>query len=348
MPSAVTEPKVTEPLYPAYLPTRPEGYSLTVNVPPFEQVEPGTRADPAKPEIFTPDAKIKNITPRIGAEIHGVQLSQLSKEGLDQVALFAAERGVLVFRDQDFKDIGFARQREIVSHYGPLHQHPSMGYPKGTSSEFHVIYADEKVGSIRDVIGPKTSYELWHIDQTFTHNTPSTTFFWVLETPSDGGGDTAFTSITEAYKALSPTFRERLHGLTCTHSNVDAIEITRRGYDRVMKEEVKADHPLIIEHPVTKEPAIFINLTAIKSINGMKPSESDLILNFLNDHIRSLDFSCRCKWEPGTVVIWDQRTVAHSAIPDYAPGSRRHMVRIAPYGSEPKAAPLKQEDVSRE
>lgn len=89
--------KTSEPLYPDYLPTRPEGFTPTLHVEPFESEEPGLRADPAMPELFTSKAKIINITPRIGAEIEGVQLSKLTKDGLDQVALLAAQRGVLVF-----------------------------------------------------------------------------------------------------------------------------------------------------------------------------------------------------------------------------------------------------------
>lgn len=87
----------SEPLYLAYLPTRPDGYMPTLDVPQFEADEPGSRADPLKPAIFKVNAKITNITPRIGTEITGVQLSQLPPAGLDEVALLAAERGVLVF-----------------------------------------------------------------------------------------------------------------------------------------------------------------------------------------------------------------------------------------------------------
>ncbi len=89
--------ETTKPLYPSYLPTRPEGFTATENVPFFEAEEPGLRADPSLPELRKKSTEIKNITPRIGTELHGVQLSQLSKSGLDEVALLAAERGVLVF-----------------------------------------------------------------------------------------------------------------------------------------------------------------------------------------------------------------------------------------------------------
>ena len=95
------------PLYPHYLPVRPEGFTPTLDVPPFEAAEPGLRADPAKPDLLGAKggASVLNITPRIGTEIRGVQLSALSKAGLDQVALLAAERGVLVFvRKMQFID----------------------------------------------------------------------------------------------------------------------------------------------------------------------------------------------------------------------------------------------------
>lgn len=187
-----------------------------------------------------------------------------------------------------------------------------MGYPEGTSPEFHVVYADEKAGNLRNLLGERTSYDLWHIDQTFTPNTPSTTFFWVLESPATGGGDTAFTSLTAAYKALSPGFRSTLHSMTLLHTSASVGEVARVGQERALKEAVKAEHPLVIRHPVTGEPALFVNPTIARKVVGFKPSESDLILNFLHDHIKSLDFNCRVRWEPGTVVVWDQ--VRHRCI----------------------------------
>ncbi|GKT43474.1 alpha-ketoglutarate-dependent sulfonate dioxygenase [Colletotrichum spaethianum] len=328
----------TQPLYPAYLPTRPDGFQPTIDVPYFEAEEPGTRAKASKTSVFRDGARVENITPRVGSEVRGIQLSQLSKAGLDEVALLAAERGVLVFRDQDFADVGFDKQKEIVRHYGPLHQHPTMGYPEGTSPEFHVVYADEKAGNLRTLLGPHTSYDLWHVDQTFTPNVPSTTFFWVLEQPASGGGDTAFTSLTAAYAALSPAFRRTLHGLRLFHTSASVGEVARVGTERALKEAVSTTHPLVIKHPVTGAPSLFVNPTIARRVEGFLPEESDALLGFLHNHIKSLDFSCRVRWEKGTVVVWDQRSTAHSAVPDFRDGERRHMVRIIPYGSRPEPA----------
>ncbi|KAH8201356.1 hypothetical protein TruAng_004439 [Truncatella angustata] len=297
----------SKPLYPAYLPTRPDGFTATLDVPSFEADEPGVRADPSKPHILRPGVHVESITPRIGSEIRGVQLSELSTAGL-----------------------------ELLTGYDQ--QHPTMGYPAGTGPEFHVVYADETVGNLRTLLGPRTSYDLWHVDQTFTSNLPSTTFFWVLEMPKSGGGDTVFTSLTAAYEALSPTFKHALAPLSLLHSSASIGEIARVGMERALREAVKTTHPLVIKHPVTGKPSLFVNPTIARQVEGMLPEESEAILRFLHEHIRSLDFSCRLKWEKGSVVVWDQRGVAHSAVPDFKDGERRHMVRMIPYGSRSQPA----------
>ena len=79
-----------------------------------EHSDPGHRANPAKPNLLTKDTQVSHISPYLGTEIRGVQISQLSKEGLDELALYTAERKVVIFRDQDFKDIGPDRQIEIA------------------------------------------------------------------------------------------------------------------------------------------------------------------------------------------------------------------------------------------
>ncbi|KAL2870514.1 uncharacterized protein BJX67DRAFT_378469 [Aspergillus lucknowensis] len=118
----------TEPLYPAYLPVRPERFTPTLDVPAFDANDPGLHAYPEL-EILTSTAAQKNITPRVGAEIRDLQLSQLTQDGLDQVALLASQRGVLVFfggcpaEESGLcpeVDVGPEKQLSIAKHFGPL------------------------------------------------------------------------------------------------------------------------------------------------------------------------------------------------------------------------------------
>ena len=107
-------------------------------VEPFDFHDRGLDADKAKPNLLNhPGISLTRLTPRIGTEISGAQLSELSDAQKNELALLVAERGVVVFRDQDFKDIGPQRQKEFAQYFGRLHVHVS-----NTLSSFHQSQAD--------------------------------------------------------------------------------------------------------------------------------------------------------------------------------------------------------------
>ncbi|KAF4972349.1 hypothetical protein FSARC_1071 [Fusarium sarcochroum] len=112
--------------YGEYLPV----YDETTTLPPlqsFEFNDRGLVANKSKSNLFPkdhPDIKVSQLTPQIGTEVHGLQLSQLKDLQKDELALLIAERGVVVFRNQDFKDIGVEKQKEFGRYFGPLHIHP--------------------------------------------------------------------------------------------------------------------------------------------------------------------------------------------------------------------------------
>ncbi|PMD53600.1 TauD-domain-containing protein [Hyaloscypha bicolor E] len=127
--------------YEHYLPV----YDETTKFPPtepFEFVDRGVKADQSKTHLLDPQntgLEVTKLTPRIGTEIKGVQLSELTDIQKDELALLIAERGVVVFRGQDFKDIGVEKQKEFGSYFGRLHVHPVGAHVEG-AIEFHNIY----------------------------------------------------------------------------------------------------------------------------------------------------------------------------------------------------------------
>ncbi|KAL9709560.1 hypothetical protein Ac2012v2_007299 [Leucoagaricus gongylophorus] len=302
----------------------------------FEHNEPGLRADPAKPNLLTPNAIARDLSPFIGTEVRGIQLSQLSKDGLDELALFAAERKVIIFRDQDFKDIGPDKQVEIARHFGPIHRHPTSGNVKGYP-EYHVVYRDNADDPYKEYRGVdvKNNLVTWHSDVSYEKQPPGTTWFWILDQPSVGG-DTLFLSQVEAYNRLSPEFRRRLEGLRAVHSAVEQADYSRKLGGPLRREPVETEHPLVRVHPVTGEKALYINEGFTRRIAGFKKEESDYLLRFLFDHLaRSADLHVRASYEPGTVVIWDNRVTCHSATRDFDPTFRRHAVRLTPQAEVP-------------
>jgi taurine dioxygenase len=267
--------------------------------------------------------RAKRLTPRIGAEIGGVDLSRpLTDEQFGAVHDALMEHQVIFFRDQNLTP---AQQKAFGQRFGPLHVHPaSANHPEG-HPEVMVIHADE---SSRWVAG-----EHWHSDVSCDEAPPMGSILYLQEVPPVGG-DTLFASMYAAYETLSEPIRCMLDPLTAVHDGAhyyvgryDTAE-HRRDYPR-------AEHPVVCAHPVTGRRVLFVNRTFTTHIPALAPAESDAILEMLYRHIETPEFQCRFTWQPGSVAFWDNRCVQHQAIWDYYP-HRRHGHRVTIQGRRPE------------
>ena len=108
---------------------------------------------------------------------------------------------------------------------------------------------------------------------------------------------------------------------TCQHFPEDSIHVA------VVDPGVGTD-------PLPGGNALYVNSGFVGKIVELNPLESDRLLAMLYDHIAySVGIQCRVKWEPDTVVFWDNRCVQHYAVNDYQ-GMRRRMHRITIAGDE--------------
>ncbi|KAK3903286.1 putative alpha-ketoglutarate-dependent sulfonate dioxygenase [Staphylotrichum tortipilum] len=325
--------------HPAYLPTwdRNEKYAP---LEPFEHTEHGKDADLSFPNLLPQGvASVVDLTPTIGTEVRGVQLSTLSNAGKNELARFVAQRKVVAFRDQDFAELSIEKALEYGSYFGRHHIHPTSGAPAGFP-EIHVVHRGAGDDSVDRYFANRTSSVAWHSDVSYEQQPPGTTFLYILDKP-ETGGDTLFVDAVEAYNRLSPAFQQRLHGLKATHSAVEQANasLSRGGIKR--REPVINEHPIIRTHPATGEKAIYVNPQFTRDIVGLKKEESDAILKFLYDHLGfGGDFQARVKWQEGTVVVWDNRVTQHSALVDWKNGQRRHLARITPQAERPFETPF--------
>lgn len=219
--------------------------------------EHGIDADKALPEILGPSVTRQDIAPNIGTILSGVQISSLSEAGKDQLALFAAQRKVLVFREQNFADLPIKDALKLGEYFGRHHIHPTSGAPKG-HPEVHIIHRAPNDRAAESLLATRTSTIAWHSDVTYEKQPPGTTFLYILDAPGTGG-DTLFVDMVEAYRRLSPGFRERLHGLKAVHSGVEQAQSARSTGSVVRREPVSHAHPIVRTHPATGEKALFIN-----------------------------------------------------------------------------------------
>ncbi|KAH7379144.1 hypothetical protein DE146DRAFT_773907 [Phaeosphaeria sp. MPI-PUGE-AT-0046c] len=301
---AYSEDIHNESRYSAYVPVydTTTKFSLTQI---FDFEDRGHYADPAKPNLLSKSnssLKVSKFTPRVGTEITGLQLSQLTDAQKDELALLIAERGVVVFRNQDFKDIVFWS---------------SVGAHVKDHIEFHSIYLGKDNLYRLGRSTSKLTSTGYHSDVSYEHQPPAITILTLVQVP-ETGGDTGWTSQAAAYERLSDPLKVFLEGLRAEHSGFEQAEKAARDGHFIRREPVKSYHPVVRVHPVTKQKVLFVNPGFTKRIVGLKDEESDTILKLLFSHIAaSQDIQARVKWDDRTVALWDNRVTVHTAISDY-------------------------------
>ncbi len=270
---------------------------------------------------------VDSLTPHIGAEIDGVDLSEpLSNEQFSEIYQAWLDWKVLVFRDQE---ISQDDHKAFGRKFGTLHVHP-MQHSYGGDPEIL------RIKTTKD--SAYTAGNGWHTDVTCDEIPPLGSMLYIKETPASGGGDTLYADMYLAYELLSETMKDMLDGLVAVHDGA----IPYMGGYRVAPPEgekyPRNEHPVVTTHPETGKKILYVNSGFTSHIKGMNPWESRAILQALYDHIAQTPrLTCRVEWEPNTLTFWDNRCTQHHAIWDYWPDTR-YGERVSILGNSRPAA----------
>ncbi len=185
----------------------------------------------------------------------------------------------------------------------------------------------------------------WHTDLSYLPRPPAYTVLHAREIPP-AGGDTLWANQYLAFETLPDHLRDRLSTMHATHSagfaygtggyldtTADKSSMTIAPSDEAFAVET---HPLVIRHPRTGRAALFVNPVYTTGIVGMPDDEAASLLGRLHAHAVNPNFTCRLRWHPGMLAIWDNRATQHFALNDYA-GSRRELYRTSVRGDVPAA-----------
>lgn len=266
----------------------------------------------------------------LGAEVSGIDVSgPLDSECVAALKAAFLEHKVLAIRGQSLDPaslLAFSR------HWGDVHFYPYMTGLADQPEVFEIITAPDA----KRVFGNR-----WHSDQMYDPRPVKATVLYARELPPIGG-DTIFSNLEMAYAALSDGMKAMLAGLSIHCDGGDKSRYGGKsraewyadgGMDQ--KLDVSADapriavHPLVRTHPETGRKCLFLG-DQVQRFDELSAAESAPLLDQLMTHLRRPEFTCRVRWEPGTLVIWDNRCTCHYAIADYAGYTRRmHRVTIA-------------------
>ncbi len=298
------------------------------------------------PDLAHPTSDLVEARPlagALGAELWAADGSPLNVVELDPDSdggrLIAAIREalctyhVVVIRGQHMTAPDVAR---FGRWFGELERHPYLG---GTDEAPDVVPVVKEAHETVNFGGG------WHSEMSFLECPPMATVLYAVEVPRYGG-DTLFANQQAAYRGLSDTMKGIAGGLTAVHSaasqygrggesdrNADrrnsmAVAVSRDAHSTVT-------HPVVRTHPETAAKALYVNRPFTEALSGMRRHESKALLGLLFDHSTHEHYTCRVRWEPGTLTMWDNRSVQHYALNDYH-GQRRHMLRVTIAGDRPR------------
>ncbi len=268
------------------------------------------------------------INGHIGAEIRGLDLGRSLSEAEFRVVHDAlVKHEVIVLRGQA---ITLEQQMAFARRFGELSIHP---FSPNREDKPEVIVLDYSADN------PPALTDCWHSDETFRAAPPMGTVLRARVVPQVGG-DTLFASMTAAYRGLSERMKQYLHGLEALHDFKpfrtlfgDSPE-DRRTLRRLEDEYPNPWHPVVRVHPVSGRRILNVNPQFTVRIRGLKEDESRTVLQFLYAQAHVPEYQLRVRWQPDTVVMWDNRSVQHYAPHDYYP-QRRTMERVTVQGDAP-------------
>jgi taurine dioxygenase len=274
---------------------------------------------------MTQDLRFEPLTASFGALVHGLVLGAAPPEDtIEQVYRGLLDHRVLFFPDQDPAPealLAFGRR------FGPLApRHPL----------FPCVEGHDEIMVILDEATKPPENEVWHSDLSGKPNPPFAAVLQAKELPP-AGGDTLWCDMHAVYEALSAPMKGLLEGLSAVHDVPaafrpvsDKYEGRAEALETMPAAEYRARHPVVMRHPSTGRPLLYVNRGFTTRIEELSEPESRMLLDHLFVMVERPRFQLRNRWRPGTVAMWDNWATQHLAVGDHYPQRRvMHRVTIA-------------------
>lgn len=246
-----------------------------------------------------------------GAVVRGVDFKEpQSAETIAAVRAAWLRHHVLIFPDQALADDQLER---FAEYFGPIGHDPYIQAMPGKKRIAAIQRRADETGKI--------FADVWHSDWSFQQTPPSGTCLLGITIP-DEGGDTLFSNQHLAWRETPDAMKTKFGKLIALHSAGDAYNNSGKyAKDRknssmaiVTSDSANAveKHPLVQAHPESGLEGIRGGIY-VRGFDGLDPAESKALVDEVYEWQGRPEFVYRHKWEPGMLVIWDNRSVLHKA-----------------------------------
>ena len=262
----------------------------------------------------------------LAAEMRGVDLTRVTEEEFAAIHRAWLDHLVLFFRDQHLTDDDLIRfsQRLGELDWAPV-QETGRRFVEG-HPEIYVVSNVIENGAPIGSLGAGEA--VWHTDMSYLEIPPKASVLYALETPL-AGGDTHFCNMYAAYGWLPDALRRRVASFVLKHDGTyNSGGYVRQGLeatdDPLTSRGVR--HPLVITHPETGRQALYLGRRRNAYLAGLSLNESEALLDELWRYATQDELTWRHQWQPGDLVLWDNRSTMHRR-DGFDPNSRRILHR---------------------
>ena len=270
------------------------------------------------------DISVEETSAPVGAKVLGVNLKEtLNYEVTQYLNALLDRHAVLIFPEQFLEPNEFVRAGEIFGKIMPqqlkkyvLKDHPLVGY----NSTKDLPIKDGRL---------QVRGENYHTDHSNFECPPRATALVAVEIPSSGG-DTQFVDTRMAFDCLNEDLKVKATNFSSRHvhqSSKSPRELTKLS-SKDLAVIPETTQPLVIKHPTSGRPALYLNTGRMEGIEGLPENEGYELIGTLYEHSIQPQFEYRHRWTKGEMVIWDNRSVMHQANADYDPLEHRYLYRI--------------------
>jgi taurine dioxygenase len=272
--------------------------------------------------------EIQPLSGALGAEISGVDLAgSLDDTTVGELRAALLEHAVIFLRDQALSPDQLVA---LAGRFGELVEYP---YVKGLPECPLVLPVIKEPHEKANFGG------VWHSDTAYLEQPAMATMLYAVETPPVGG-DTMFASTIRAYETLSDGMKAMLGRLRALNVGNKPIALETREEMRSKRAAAEVGengtfHPVVRTHPETGRKALYVNRAHTTRFEDMTEAESLPLLDFLFAHQIRPELTCRFRWRPGSLALWDNRATLHYPLNDYH-GHRRVMHRVSIGGDRPR------------
>jgi taurine dioxygenase len=273
----------------------------------------------------------------LGADIVGFPFEDFAEADVAAVRAAWIEHQVLRFRSTTIDDEIQLRFSRMIGP-GVVHPRQLQEGSHGTHGEILVVSNLENPDG--SPVGDLGAGEVrWHTDTWFKERPPAASILRALQVPEQGG-NTCFCSMYATYESLPDELKSRIEGRLIHHQTVyDGRGDVRMGMTVPDSDDVRTwpgvDHPIVRTHAESGRRALYLGgQPRYSSIVGLPPAESRELLDLLWEHVGKEEFTWCQQWQPGDMVMWDNRCVVHRR-DAFDPHAARLMHRTTAEGERP-------------